>query len=274
MSYVTEEDLSPKETWLKFIAFLEKEQKLQQQKLLILNKGHNGDHSKSNTNTPKPHKVHHSNRSHHSGSSKEEVTCAICNSPVGTNNHISTNGPGMSQLIQILRKFAEMTPANRLEMLKKKGYCTQCLFPGASASIGRHIDGRCQRECTCPHQSHLKYSVRKHVLVCEEHKDDKENQDLLENFKQRCMRNTNLPDFARNISISFHAAFNCKTPSCEEDSVNDKGIYLLQNIRVNGCLLNIFYDNGCSDFIVKRSAITHWVVMQPSCLMNQSNSVV
>ena len=258
LSSVTEEDLSPKETWLKFIAFLEKEQKLQQQKLLIFNKGHDGEHSKSSTNThPKPHKVHHSNRAHHSGSSKEEVTCAICNSPAGTNDHISTNGPAKSQLIQYFtcQKFAELTPADRLSMLKKKGYCIQCLFPGANTSIGRHKDGKCQREFTCPHQSHLKYPVRKHVLVCEEHKDDKENQDLLENYKQRCMKNANLPDFARNISISFHAAFNCKTPSCEEDSVNDKGIYLLQNIRVNDCPLNIFYDNGCSDFIVRQSVI-------------------
>ena len=230
LSSVTEEDLSPMETWLKFIAFLEKEQKLQQQKLLIFNKGHDGEHSKSSTNThPKPHKVHHSNRAHHSGSSKEEVTCAICNSPAGTNDHISTNDPAKSQLIQYFtcQKFAELTPVDRLSMLKKKGYCIQCLFPGANTSIGRHKDGKCQREFTCPHQSHLKYPVRKHVLVCEEHKDDKENQDLLENYKQRCMKNTNLPDFARNISISFHAAFNCKTPSCEEDSVNDKGIYLL-----------------------------------------------
>ena len=128
------------------------------------------------------------------------------------------------------------------------------MYSGAYGSVGRHKEGRCQRDFVCPHESHLKFPVRKHVLICDEHKDSPANQRLLENFKQRRMKHSTLPTFAKNISISFHATFHCKTPSSGGD-IHDKGIYLLQNIFVNNCRLNMFYDNGCSDFIVKKSTI-------------------
>ena len=40
-----------------------------------------------------------------------------------------------------------------------------------------------------------------------------------------------------------------------KDSINNKGIYLLQSIKVNSNKLNIFYDNGCTDFIVSENAV-------------------
>eukprot|EP00794_Sanderia_malayensis_P017168 gene17168-18890_t len=44
-----------------------------------------------------------------------------------------------------------------------------------------------------------------HTLVCEDHKDANDSKDLLERYKQRCIENFNLPPFAKNISLSFHA---------------------------------------------------------------------
>ena len=37
--------------------------------------------------------------------------------------------------------------------------------------------------------------------------------------------------------------------------VDDKGIYLLQVVKVNNQRFNIFYDNGCSDFTVRSSVV-------------------
>ena len=251
LTSIADENLVPKATWLKFITFLEKEQKLQQQKMLILQpKSTKVTEIERTKHRPPPH------RSYMADTPQNQATCSICSSPSGMNDHIPTNGPAKTQLIQYFtcQKFTELTPADRFSMLRKKAFCIQCLYPGADGSVGRHKEGRFQRDFVCPHESHLKFPVRKHVLICDEHKDSPANQRLLENFKQRCMKHSTLPTFAKNISISFHATFHCKTPLSGGD-IHDKGIYLLQNIFVNNCRLNIFYDNGCSDFIVKKSTI-------------------
>jgi len=78
--------------------------------------------------------------------------------------------------------------------------------------------------------------------------------------KQRFItRSTSLPSFARNISLSFHSTFSYvsqTTINGDGDSINDKGLFLLQTVNINRNNFTIFYDNGCSDFIVKQSAIT------------------
>ena len=154
------------------------------------------------------------------------------------------------------RSFAEMTPAARLSTLKDKGFCFQCLLPGADANYGKHQDGKCQRDYICPHQSHQRYPVKKHVLVCEEHKDHQDNQEVLARFKARCMRNSNLPDFTKQIRLAFHAdTYISESSSSLKDDVINKGVYLLQTITVNGNRLNVFYDTGCSDFILSSQAV-------------------
>ena len=59
--------------------------------------------------------------------------CHICGALSGESNHISTNGPGGSKIIQYIscRTFVEKTPAQRLSLIRKKGFYFQCLFPGA-----------------------------------------------------------------------------------------------------------------------------------------------
>jgi len=166
-------------------------------------------------------------------------------------HHVSTSGPGGSRIIQYYscKKFAELSPANRLSLLKSKGLCFQCLFPAADASSGRHKEGKCQHDFTCQHESHQRYPVHSQA-----------NKDLLERFKQRFItRSTSLPSFARNISLSFHSTFSYvsqTTINGDGDSINDKGLFLLQTVNINRNNFTIFYDNGCSDFIVKQSAIT------------------
>ena len=41
----------------------------------------------------------------------------------------------------------------------------------------------CQRDFVCKHKSHDKYPIKKHVFVCHEHRNDTENQELLQKYK-------------------------------------------------------------------------------------------
>jgi len=81
------------------------------------------------------------------------------------------------------KTFVEMTPTERLSTLKSKNLCFQCLFPGAHQNQGKHQEGQCQREFICQHPYHQLYPVKNHVLVCETHKKNQQNQDTLEHYK-------------------------------------------------------------------------------------------
>ena len=65
------------------------------------------------------------------------------------------------------------------------------------------------------------------------------------------MKNLKLPTFAKNISLSFHTSNQQKINNSSEDD----GIYLLQTVIINNKRFTIFFDNGCSDFLIKHSAI-------------------
>eukprot|EP00794_Sanderia_malayensis_P001922 gene1922-2179_t len=161
----TDETNSPKDIWLKFVEFLEKEQRLQQQKLIILN---------SNVNSKGKPPDHSHNKDKEQGFIVSLMTpiCSICQAPDGTSDRTSSSGPNGSRIIQYhtYKKFVDLTPANRLSLLKERGFCFQYLYPGADTSSSKHKEGRCQRDFICKHECHERYSTRKHVLVCEEHR--------------------------------------------------------------------------------------------------------
>ena len=138
------------EQWNHLIQFLEQEIKIYQQKALYTSK-----HSDSAQHgIQKPNKSYYQNQD---DLSKEQVKdkvkievddqkqsqCFIC----GELDDIKTNGPLGMKLIQyfVCKKFVEMSPDERYQILKSKGYCIQCLFPGAKWNKGRHKDGNCQR---------------------------------------------------------------------------------------------------------------------------------
>ena len=262
LSSTCDEELSRKRTWTELILFLEKEQKLQQQKMMI--QGIKGD-VKMTDSTNSSKSENRSSRYKHSYYSPEAMTnpiCYICGASSGSDNHVATSGPGGTRIIQYFtcKVFVDMTPAARVAILRDNGFCFQCLLPGAVSLVGKHKEGRCQHDFVCTHQAHQRYPVKKHVLVCEEHKDLEENKLILEKYKQRCIRNSELPSFSKDISLSFHVnncfKVNNKSVSSNiKDSVADSGIYLLQTININKNRLTIFYDNGCSDFVIKQSAV-------------------
>ena len=107
-------------------------------------------------------------------------------------------------------------------------------------------------------QFHQIYPIRSHALVCSEPRGDQPTKDLLSTCnKQRYLGSPNLPDFSRNISLSFHAHESFKTTrtSGDTDVTDERGMYMLQTISIDNNAYTIFFDTGCSDFIVKGWAI-------------------
>ena len=174
--------------------------------------------------------------------------CCFCEEAEG---HVATNGLKGTKIVQYFafQKFVEMAPKDRFQELKSKGYCFQCLFPGASQDKGKHHDGMLQRDFVCKHKSHDKYPLKKHVLVCHEHRTDTENQEL-QKYKDRfIMKQPNqLPSFSRDLKLSFH--MNQKqSPNFQDISDQRKAIYILRAIKVEQHKYSPFCDTGCCDMV-------------------------
>ena len=102
-----------------------------------------------------------------------------------------------------------MTPKDRFKLIKNKGLCMKCLYPGARQDQGKHKEGNCKREFICQHPLRQKYPVKKHVLICEEHKNSQDNQALLETYRSKyILRRSDLEEFSKGIKLSFHTATN------------------------------------------------------------------
>ena len=134
----------------------------------------------------------------------------------------------------------------------------QCLFPGAAQDKGKHKDGKCQRDFVCPHPSHENYSVRKHVLICHEHRNLQANQDLLNNYKEKFInKQPELPLFAKEIKVTFLSSY--RSDKSKEDTPDgentEEAIFMLQNIMVDNQEYSIFYDSGCSQMVCRYDAI-------------------
>lgn len=157
---ICDDNLSPKQTWFKLISFLEREQKIHQQKTILSLKTDVPPKDRNN----KPSNQH---KSESYNNSPYPTVCQICESPDGSNDHVSTAGPAGTRLLQYFtcKNFVKSTPALRLKMLRENNFCIQCLYPGANASSPKHAEGRCQRDFICPHPAHSKYPVKK-TLPC------------------------------------------------------------------------------------------------------------
>ena len=88
LSSISEEEPNEKETWQKILKFLEKEEKLQQQKLIINNsRSDNRDpSSKSSNNKGK--------KGSYFSPNLNEPHCHICGESAGSSEHTATFGPG------------------------------------------------------------------------------------------------------------------------------------------------------------------------------------
>ena len=196
----------------------------------------------------------------------ESKPCLLC----GEEGHLLTRNHNFKKVIQYwsCKKFVEMSPAERFKLLKEKGLCHQCLSPGAPLDTAKHR-ADCFSKFCCKHSSHDKHVKKKHVLVCEEHKD--ENKDLLEEYKKKCIlslkEKDRLPDFAKNLSFHQLTVYHAEEPApqvevstngvdhFDQPDIKDKGIYILQTIEIDGEVFELFYDNGCGDLTMTIAAI-------------------
>ena len=199
--------------WTRLVAFLEKELKVEQKRLRFCH----------NEKQPQGPKGGRSSSGFYGGSSQDKGSknCSLCGAKDGETDHVAL-GPNIQYFS--CRTFVEKTPAQRFSLLRKKGLCFQCLYPGADWNKGKHAKGECQTEFVCPHPSHRSYPKKKHVLLCDEHKGSRENEDLLERYKAKYIRNQSLPTFSREIKLSFHADSAIVTPKNQQS--NERHIYL------------------------------------------------
>ena len=176
------------------------------------------------------------------------IKCMIC----GKDDHVSVITKGGKKLVHYFscEKFVKMKPSERFLELKSKNLCFQCLYPGAKSNH----EGACFDQYTCKHSSHKKYSKSKHVLVCDDHKDDVKNKDLFQKYKMRFITKSNVEyrDFTKDMNLSF---FSEAYPGKINEEKSESSIFMLQTIQIEGKNFNLFYDSGCGDLVSRKQAV-------------------
>ena len=249
-------------SWHSLIRFLEKELKVLQKKAMIFQ----NPADKEKGNKEKGSGFHQSDTNH--PAAVEETTpetsnsCAIC----GSKDHVTTNGPRKSKIVQYFacEAFTKMTAAERFKILREKELCYQCLYPGADWNSGKHKEGKCQKEFACKDSSHDRFTRKKHVLVCEDHKAAPENIELFKTYKEKfILKNQDLPVFSKDMSLSFHSHHSSSSDNEEDSDAQletpemepDDAAYVLQVIEIDNKKFLIFFDSGCGKFLVRYKAI-------------------
>lgn len=238
-----EGNLTEKEKWAEMIRYLEKELKITEQ-LVLLDKSNDQQSTKKSSDSS-------SGRENSVLNSQEQNTdkkCFVCD----RTDHvpfITNYGKSIINYISC-KKFVDMTPKQRYEFLKRNFFCFQCLGPGRK----KGHEGRCFDKYKCPHNDHT--GARGiHVLICDAHKEDDENKRLFELYKEKCITNTNIyPDYSLRITLhteDMSYTVEPGTPSSDDDT-EVRGMYMLQTIKLFGRKVNLFYDNGCGDMVIKK----------------------
>ena len=106
----------------------------------------------------------------------------------------------------------------------------------------------------CKEKSH-KFPTKKHVLVCHEHRQNNENQQLLQEYKEKyILKHIQLPIFSKNLKLTFHANQQKHENHCHSSS-QESAIYILQTIKVDKKLYSLFYETGCCDMVSRYDAV-------------------
>ena len=259
---------SKKQEWQKLLVFLDRDLQLREKMTL--------DHKAAATlGIVQPRKVPKGDDKPHEQSTKAamivaaaakaNLKCHICDE-VGHVKIVTAKGNVIIPYY-LCEKFVQMSAQNRLEKLNGKNLCTGCLFPVAIKS-DKH---KCfYTNYCCP--SHPK-TERIHILLCEEHKSNEKNLKLLEKFKTKFITNcpVDLPPFVNTLTFyGGMAGFGLVarpeiTKVGKFDGIpvtNAPAIFMLQTISVDGVRLNIFFDSGCYDMIIKKSAVDKLLALE------------
>ena len=124
---------------------------------------------------------------------RKKPICLIC----GKNDHKSYISPfSGKQRVSYFScdKFINASPAARSQILKEKGLCRKCLSVGVKSGH-KH----CHDTYACKHPSHDS-DEGCHVLVCNEHKKNPENNTLLNKFNEEIIQKyENLPNKMKKL---------------------------------------------------------------------------
>ena len=162
------------------------------------------------------------------------------------------------------KKFVEMTPDERRKIIFSKKLCAQCLQPG----VKFNEEHECSNDYCCPDKFHLKFKKGLHVLLCSHHSDKEENLEILEKYRKNVIEKTkNLETFSKMIKISCYSRMfgvsrihansveGFSSDSKIDTVITDSAIFLLQAIEVEGVSINLFFDSGCGDMVIKKSTV-------------------
>ena len=275
LAEVSHERLDESVLWIRLIDFLEKDLRVHQEKMLVCGKFNEIPNSRRDQSRGQSiisrHNVHMSSSSSSSSSSQsshhqqsqplpssspqqsQPIKCSICNKE----SHVTTKGPNGIPVVQYFacKKFVEMQPSERYAIVTQKNLCTQYLYPRASQNDPRHKEGRCQHSFACKHPDHNRFSCRKHVLLCQEHKDSQINKRLLEEYKKRFITKPEyqLPSFSHDIKLSYLSSRGEIEFHAEDE--DEKAIYILQTISIDDRRYSIFFDTGCDDLVCRYQAV-------------------
>ena len=84
------------------------------------------------------------------------------------------------------KKFLEMTPNQRGELVRRKHKCLQCLDGAARWNDEQHIRD-CPAQWICPNESHARFDRKLHFLLCG-HAGEEVNQALFERYKAEVLQ--------------------------------------------------------------------------------------
>ena len=255
-----------KQLWQKLKIFLEKELRLNELLLLDRKTAHSmGIQLEKKKNDPPKPKALTGSSVH--ASVVSDKPCHICDQ-VGHTKIITARGKDIIPYY-VCETFVKMSPGERLSKLNNKKLCTVCLFPGAVKGPGH----KCYyTNFCCP--SHDKNN-KIHVLLCETHRKNFDNLKLLEKYKERFLINckVTLPKFVDSLALVSYTVRNDSSIDSSLTTVGkfsglpditDPPIFELQTIYITGrdddgnqmtIPLNLFFDNGASDCIIRKSAV-------------------
>ena len=167
-----DKEFTLKQKWQKIIDFLYKELRRKEEILMDERSKLGKNEEKAEENKRKAFNI----------ANEPSLTVAKCVLCSETDHVINVTKKGKSVVTYFAcLRFVEMQPRGRLNELKNKGLCFQCLNPGLK--IGHN--GFCFNKFNCPHSSHKKFDIGYQVLFCDSHKGDPKNQELLEEYKAK-----------------------------------------------------------------------------------------
>ena len=228
------------EKWDAVMKFLDEEIKIKEQCLLL------DKHVRKEDN---PRKRETMGEGNYPSLTLAPKSCAICDKT----DHIPSITSKGNAIVNYFacEKFAKMSPRQRFEELKGKKFCLQCLSPGLKAGH----EGRCFDKYKCPDESHNRYKRGLHVLVCDRHKHNRENIEILDAYKSKCINNVKemYAEFSNNIGIAYP---NSESNDVAHNKTNEgAAIYMFQRIKVEDKSFNLFFDSGCGDMVIRKTAL-------------------